>query len=91
MRGRCSLSTSAWPWAAQQRRRGTLVTSVEQTEHPDLAPLRAVRGEGLTLCHQWESPRDDRGVEVVRDLWRSAGPSPLLEQGHLELLAQDHA
>lgn len=28
-------------------------------------------------------------VEVVRDLWRSSGPPPLLKQGHLEEVAQD--
>lgn len=43
------LSSEAWQWAAQQCRPGALVTSLEQTEHPDSAPLRAVRGEGLTL------------------------------------------
>ena len=25
-----------------------------------------------------------------RDLWRSSGPTPLLKQGHLEPVAQDH-
>lgn len=28
--------------------------------------------------------------EVQRDLWRTAGPTPVLRQGHQELLAQDH-
>ncbi|KAK4831098.1 hypothetical protein QYF61_015296, partial [Mycteria americana] len=31
-----------------------------------------------------------RMVEVGRGLWRSAGPTPLLKQGHLEPVAQDH-
>ena len=31
-----------------------------------------------------------RMVEVGRDLWRSSGPNPLLKQGHLEPVAQDH-
>jgi len=29
-------------------------------------------------------------VEVGRDLYRSSGPTPLLKQGHLDLVAQDH-
>jgi len=29
-------------------------------------------------------------LEIGRDLWRSSGPSPLLKQGHLEPIAQDH-
>jgi len=29
-------------------------------------------------------------VEVGRHLWRSAGPTPLLKQGCLELVVQDH-
>ena len=29
-------------------------------------------------------------IEVGRDLWRSSGPRPLLKQGHLETVAQDH-
>ncbi|KAK4810954.1 hypothetical protein QYF61_013362, partial [Mycteria americana] len=29
-------------------------------------------------------------VEVGRDLWRSSCPTPLLKQGHLEPVAQDH-
>jgi len=28
--------------------------------------------------------------EVRRDLWKSSGPIPLLKQGHLERVAQDH-
>jgi len=28
--------------------------------------------------------------EVGGDLWRSYSPIPLLKQGHLELVAQDH-
>ncbi|KAK4810494.1 hypothetical protein QYF61_004274, partial [Mycteria americana] len=31
-----------------------------------------------------------RMVEVGRDLWRSSGPTPLCQQGHLEPVAQDH-
>ena len=31
-----------------------------------------------------------RMVEVGRDLWRSSGPTSLLKQGHLKLVAQDH-
>ena len=33
---------------------------------------------------------DHRMVEVGRDLWRSSCLAPLLKQGHLELVAQDH-
>ena len=29
-------------------------------------------------------------VEVGRELWRSSGPIPLLKQGHLQLVVQDH-
>jgi len=29
-------------------------------------------------------------VEVGRDVWRSPGPNPLLEQDHLQLVVQDH-
>jgi len=29
-------------------------------------------------------------VEVGGDVWRSSGPIPLLKQGHLEPLAQEH-
>ena len=37
------------------------------------------------------SPRSwHRTVKVGRDLWSSSGPTPLLNQGHLELVAQDH-
>jgi len=31
-----------------------------------------------------------RLFQIGRDLWRTPGPSPLLKQGHLELLVQDH-
>ena len=41
---------------------------------------------------EWETKvlQTRRLVEVGKDLWRSSGPTPLLEQGHLELVAQDH-
>jgi len=29
-------------------------------------------------------------AEVGKDLWRSSGPTPLLKQGYLEPVAQDH-
>lgn len=29
-------------------------------------------------------------AEIGRDLWRSSGPTPLLKQGHIQLVAQDH-
>lgn len=28
--------------------------------------------------------------EIERDLWTPCGPTPLLQQGHLQLVAQDH-
>ena len=34
--------------------------------------------------------RHHRLVEVGRDLWRSLCPTPLLKQGHLDTVAQDH-
>ena len=34
--------------------------------------------------------QNHRMVEVGRDLWRSSGPTPVLKQGHLELVAQAH-
>lgn len=33
--------------------------------------------------------QDLRMVEVGKDFWRSPGPSPLLNQGHLDLVEQD--
>jgi len=30
-------------------------------------------------------------VEVGRDFWDSSGPTHLLKQGHLQLIAKDHA
>ena len=34
--------------------------------------------------------KNHRMAEVRRDLWRSSGPTLLLKQGHLELVAQDY-
>ena len=34
--------------------------------------------------------QNHRMVEVGRHFWRSSGPNPLLKQGHLLLVAQDH-
>jgi len=36
------------------------------------------------------SSQNQRGVEVGRELWRSSGPTSLLNQGCLEPVAQDH-
>lgn len=36
------------------------------------------------------SIQNHRLVEAGRDFWRSSGPSPLLQQGCLELVAQDY-
>ena len=35
--------------------------------------------------------QNHRLAEVGRDVWRSSGLTPLLKQGHLEMVAQDHA
>ncbi|KAK4821092.1 hypothetical protein QYF61_013420 [Mycteria americana] len=40
-------------------------------------------------CCGKQCQRNDRMVEVGRDLQRSSGPTPLLQQGHLEPVAQD--
>jgi len=37
-----------------------------------------------------QNSQNHRMVEVGRGFWRSSGPNPLLKQGHLELVAQDH-
>jgi len=42
------------------------------------------------MCRLWALSQNHKIVEVGRDLWRSPGPNPLLKQGHLELVAQDH-
>ena len=34
--------------------------------------------------------QNHRLVEVGRHLWRPSGPTPLLQQGHLELVTQNH-
>lgn len=65
---------------------GPLVTFSVPTEHPDLAPRMAVKGEGYAPCHQRESPewlrlRGSSGSHHVQ-------PS-LLKQTHLEHIAQD--
>ncbi|KAK4832392.1 hypothetical protein QYF61_022247 [Mycteria americana] len=70
--------------------RGALVTSSVPAECPDLAPPMAVKGEGYTPYRQKESSRDDRVVEVGRDIWRSPCPTPLLKQTHIEHIAQDN-
>lgn len=36
------------------------------------------------------SSQNDRKVEGERGLWKSSDPTPLLKQGHLEVVAQDH-
>lgn len=44
------------------------------------------------LLHPYSFPCNndaDKRVEVGWNLWRSAGPPPLHEQGHLQLVAQD--
>lgn len=66
------------------------MTSSVPTEHPNSAPPMAVKGEEYALCHQRESPRDDRVVEVGKDIWRSPCPTALLRQTHLEHIAQDN-
>ncbi|KAK4827433.1 hypothetical protein QYF61_017990, partial [Mycteria americana] len=53
-----------------------------------------------TLCVGLKNEGDDktsvmesqhhRKVEIGRGLWKSPGPTPLLKQGHLEPVAQDH-
>lgn len=44
------------------------------------------------LCPFFSSPKlqNHRMAELERDLWRSAGPTPLVKQAHLEPVAQDH-
>jgi len=37
-----------------------------------------------------EYAQNHRLTEVGRDLWRSSGPTPLIKQGHLEPVVQDH-
>lgn len=39
------------------------------------------------LAYKWQK-QNQRVVEVGMDLWRSSGPTLLLKQGHLEMLAQ---
>lgn len=34
--------------------------------------------------------QNPRMIEIIRDLWRSSGLRPLLKQGYLEPVAQDH-
>ena len=51
------------------------------------------RGSSASLAqHTWinNASQTHRMFEVERDLWRSFGPTPLLKQGHLELVAQGH-
>ena len=40
---------------------------------------------------EFRTVQSHRMVDVGRDLWRSSGPTPLLKQGQLEPVAQDHA
>jgi len=39
----------------------------------------------------WDIAQHRRKIEVGRHLWRSSGPSPLLQQEHLEPVVQTHA
>jgi len=36
-----------------------------------------------------KASQNHRMIEVGRDLWQTRGPTPLLKQGHLELVARD--
>jgi len=43
----------------------------------------------LFFSQQFKESQNGRMVEAGRDLWRSSRPTPLLKQGHLELVAQE--
>lgn len=43
-----------------------------------------------TLTGDKPSSENHRLVEVGRDLWRPSAPTPLLQQGHLQLVAHSH-
>jgi len=49
---------------------------------------------GLRACHQKPLSlavhRIMERLKLGKDLWRPSGPTPLLKQGHLEPVAQDH-
>lgn len=47
-------------------------------------------GRLLTIYYYGQNTQNHRMVEVGRDLYRSSGPNPLLKQGHLKPVAQDH-
>jgi len=44
---------------------------------------------GVILLGECAS-KNQRMVEVGTGLWRSSGPTPLLKQGRIELVAQEH-